>query len=111
MIGDHLMPHRVRPVFSVDSVDDYGNHVRVPGEPGEPVPAYVQPLEPSEDVSEGQVRETRYRVFVSPDLAELDAWSHIVWESRRYELVGDPRRYDSPAGRHHLVLYVRKVGA
>lgn len=111
MIGDHLLPHRVQPVTSVDQLDDYGNRVRVPGTPGAPVPAYVQPLEPSEDITDGQVRETRYRVFVRPEAAGLDAWSHVVWEGREYELVGDPRRHDSPAGLHHYVLYVRRVGA
>lgn len=110
MLGDHLLPHRVQPVASVERVDDYGNPVRVPGTPGAEVPAYVQPQDTNEDVADGQVRETRLRVFVRPEL-DVDAWSLLVWEGREYELVGDPRRHDSPAGRHHLVLYVRRVGA
>lgn len=113
MIGDHLLPHRVAPVPSFLSIDDYGNPMRVPGEPGPPVPAFVQPLEASEDVADGQLKENRYKVFGNADtqLAELDAWSHVEWENRRYELVGDPRRHDTPDGRHHVTLTVRRAGA
>jgi len=111
VIGDHLLPHRVRPVASVEAVDDYGNPVRVPDARGAEVPAYVQPLDTSEALADGQVRETRLKVFVRPDVTGLDAWSHLVWEGREYELEGDPRRHDSPAGPHHRVLYVRRVGA
>ncbi len=110
MIGVHLLPHSVTPVPSVVQLDDYGNPVRVPGPPGAPVPAFVQPLEPSEDTAEGQVRENRLKVFVNPEL-ELDAWSHLQWEGQEYELIGDSRRHDTPAGPHHVVLIVRRVGA
>lgn len=109
MIGTNLLPHTIRPAGSVDQVDEYGNHRRVPGEPGAPVPAFVQPLESSEDLADGQVRQDRARVFVNPGVA-VDAWSHVVWEGREYELIGDPQRYDSPDGPHHLVLNVRRTG-
>lgn len=111
MISEHLLPHRVRPVTAVDQLDDYGNPVRVPGPPGAEVPAYVQPVDTSEDVTDGQVRVTRLKVFVGPDVADLDAWSHLLWDGREWELVGDPARHDTPAGEHHRVLTVRRVGA
>lgn len=110
MIGSHILPHRIQPVASTVETDDYGNTVRVPGTPGAEVEAFVQPQETSEDTTEGQVRETRCKVFVNPTVA-VDAWSHIVWDGRRWELLGDPRRHDAPGGRHHQVLYIRRVGA
>lgn len=110
MIGTHLMPHRIRPVASVEHVDDYGNRRRVPGEPGDELPAYVQPSRVTEDGTDGQTRETRHKVFLGPEPHGLDAWSHLEWEGRRYELVGDPRRHDSPAGRHHVTVTIRRVG-
>lgn len=109
MIGTYLLPHTISPAGSVEQVDEYGNRRRVPGTPGGPVPAFVQPLEPSEDLADGQVRQNRARVFVNPGV-QVDAWSHVVWEGREYELVGDPQRYDTPDGPHHLVLTVRRVG-
>lgn len=111
MIGDHLLPHRVRPIPSVEQVDDYGNPVRVPGTPGAEVRAFVQPQTTTEDVADGQVRETRARVFLRPDVSDLDAWSRLLWDGREWELIGDPRRHDSPDEINHLVLYIRRVGA
>lgn len=112
MLPDYLLPHSVQPVGSVESVDPYGNPVQVPGTPGAAVPAYVQPEDTSEDTSDGQVRESRYRVYLNPDsTSALDAWSHVIWGGRRYELVGDPQPYDTPDGTHHRVLHVRRAGA
>ena len=110
MIPAHLKPHQIIPLPAVDEIDAYGNHRRVPGPPAAPVLAYIQPDSNTELVTEGQVRIAQWRVYLDP-VEGLDSWSALEWEGRRYEVVGDPARFDTPDGRHHLRLVMRRVGA
>lgn len=83
-----------------ESEDDLGNIVRVPALQGFKVRGMMQPLGSTEGT--GQDINTRYR-FMCRDWP-AGAWSEAVWDGRRWDVDGEPkRRGGSPMVRHATV--------
>lgn len=72
------------------------------------IPAFVTPLDATEDEVNRDVRINRYTVHLDLD-ADLDGLSEIEWQGRRYEVRGEPRRYSNHRGGDHYEVEVRGV--
>ena len=75
--------------------------------PGEAVPAFVTPLDATEEEINREVRLNRYAVVLEVE-AEVDGLSSIVWNGKTYRVVGEPRVYTSHRGPHHVELEMRR---
>lgn len=88
--------------------DDEGNRLYGPATSPVVVPAHVQPVASTEDTTAGQAVETRYRVIARD--APAGPWSQIEWRGVRYEVVGEPAVWHSPAHLRHTTAIVRRTG-
>lgn len=75
---------------------------------GVTVPAFVSPLDATEDEINRDVRINRYGVIVDLD-AELDGLSELDWNGKRWEVIGEPRLYSSHRGGHHYEFEIRRT--
>jgi len=96
-----LFPHRVMLHPSIHDSDLDGNSVRRPADVGIPSPAFIQPVAAHENLVEPHI--TLDAVCFLPATAPLlDAFSVIVWEGRRFELVGEALAFKDP---HHTLTH------
>lgn len=88
--------------------DDEGNRLYGPSATPVPVLAHVQPVSSTEDTTQGQSVETRYRVIARD--APAGPWSQIEWRGVRYEVLGEPAEWPAPAHLRHTTAMVRRIG-
>jgi hypothetical protein len=72
------------------------------------VPAYVEPLDATEDEINRDTRRSRYLVLVRAD-ATVDALARITWEGEDYEVIGEPGLWKNHRGAHHRELEMRRI--
>lgn len=89
-------------------VDDEGNRLYGPADHPVVVLAHVQPVASTENTSEGQAVETRYRVIARD--APAGPWSIVEWRGEKYEVLGEPAVWHSPAHLRHVTAIVRRTG-
>ena len=85
----------------------YGDPVDVESA-GVTVPAYVEPLDATEDEINRDTRTTRYFVMTG-DAVVVDELSRVVWEGESYEVKGEPGRWKNYRGPHHLEFEIQKT--
>ena len=109
MIPLYLLPHTVTLVTVVEgaSVDRYGNPVTEETETAG-VRAYVQPSSASEDIINRDTRVTDYNVFLLSS-ASVDGLSKIIWEGLTLAVDGEPARFDTPSGPHHIEVKAQRI--
>lgn len=103
-----FLPHQVTVYASEPTTDSRGNVVRRPSATPVAVRGFVQPAATAEDRADGQRRVTGWRCLL-PLGTVVDAWSVLEWGGTRFELDGDPYRWDTPSG-PHLTAPLRRVG-
>ncbi len=91
-----IFPHTVTVHPSVAGTDADGNPVRRPAADGVPVAAYLQPATVTEDHAQPQTATAEFTAYLAGDCPPLDAWSALVSDGVRYELLGEAQRFDSP---------------
>lgn len=91
----------------VEALDDIGNLIRVPAPQGSKVRGMMQPLGSTEDA--GQSIATRYR-FMCRDWP-AGAWSEALWNGRRWDVEGEPKRRTGSPMVRHATVYLRAQSA
>jgi len=94
---------------SVETVDDWGNVVRVPGDVPIEVGGSLQPSSSEEFPALGQVALTAYR-FICRRWPG-DPWAAVYDEDgNQLEPIGDPRRYRQSRAVSHDTVYLKTRG-
>lgn len=90
-----------------ETLDRYGN--AVPSESdGVTVRAAVKPISEMEKETSGDLRISMYRVLVEPGTA-VNARSRVDWQSRTFEVLGEPQLYTANRGVHHIEFDIREI--
>lgn len=76
-------------------------------EAGVTVPAFVSPIDATEEEINRDVRLNRYAVVLELE-ATIDGISELEWQGRRYRVIGEPREYASYRGGHHYEIEIRR---
>jgi hypothetical protein len=77
-------------------------------EEGVEIPAFVDPIDATEEEVNRNTRLNRYRVTVEPD-RPIDGLTEVEWNGRRYSVQGEPRLFSSRRGAHHYEIEIRAV--
>ena len=75
---------------------------------GVTVPAAVSPLDATEIEINRDVRLNRYSVMLEADVP-ISGISEIEWQGERYRAIGEPKKFSSVRGAHHLELEIRRA--
>lgn len=108
MLPSYFLPHDITliTVTETGSDDRYGN--ATDQEASVAARAYMQPVSGTEDIVNRDTRITRWNVFLQPT-ESLNGLSKITWEGVTYRVVGEPRRFDTPAGAHHYEVTAESI--
>jgi hypothetical protein len=87
--------------------DVFGNPTYDP-EVGVTVPAFVSPLDATEDEVNRDVRLNRYMAIFELD-ADVDGLSEVEWNGKRYSVQGEPKLYSSYRGSHHYEVELKGI--
>lgn len=87
--------------------NEYGDVTVSDGTPVES-PAWVQPLDATEDEISRDTRVSRFHIIV-PKETVVSALSKVVWEGRNLEVIGEPQPFHNRNGLHHLEFDAREV--
>jgi hypothetical protein len=85
----------------------FGDPTYDPAE-GVTVPAFVSPLDATEDEINRDVRLNRYMAVFELD-APVDGLSEVEWEGERYSVQGEPKRFSSYRGGHHYEVELKGI--
>jgi hypothetical protein len=97
-------------VYPVTQGDDkgYGSHSKTKGS-AVILRAQVEPVSVKEDESGRDTFTTEYVAFTLPSAA-LTGTSEVVWDGDSYEVVGEPKQFNSLlGGPHHFETLIRRV--
>jgi hypothetical protein len=77
-------------------------------ETGVTVPAFVSPLDATEDEVNRDVRLNRYMAIFELD-ADVDGLSEVEWNGERYAVQGEPKLYSSHRGSDHYEVELKGI--
>jgi hypothetical protein len=89
----------------VESTDEYGNPVRVPGGTSVEVPCRVQPVSAEEAATLGQETSTVYRILSAT--WPTGAFGMVTWDGRDWDIEGEPRRSRGSAATAHVTVLIK----
>lgn len=109
MIRGASLPDTITVFATAESGDEdrYGDPTKVEAT-GVDTRAQVTPLAETENEISEDVRVSRYRVIVLPDVT-IDALARVEWRSRSFQVVGEPQVFIARRGAHHLEFDMREV--
>lgn len=101
-------PHTVVVYPQVSTLDPDGNPVLGPGAvPITLVGVTLRPLSASENNELGQGTDTRYQLYARA--APLGPWAAVDWDGQRYDVLGEPARWDGAPGLAHVTAVLRRA--
>jgi hypothetical protein len=72
------------------------------------IAAAVTPLEATEEEINRETRINRYYAMVRPEV-EISGIDHVLWEGRRFEILGEPQIFSQRGREHHKRIELREV--
>jgi len=100
--------HTISVINPVDGAkNEYGDTITTDGTPTFS-PAWVQPMDATEEEINRDTRVSRFHVLVPKDTV-VSAVSKIVWEGKNLEVLGEPQPFHNRNGLHHLEFDAREV--